>query len=59
MEEVEQNHNENNMEGLFSYLKRTADGQHKEFRLVVRVDGSSYIHVMNENSETFDFSIKE
>lgn len=58
MEEEEQNEIENSIEGLFSYLKRASNGNHKEFRLVVRNDGSSYIHVMNEDSETFDFKLK-
>ncbi len=50
---------ETDIEGLLAYLKRASNGNHKEFRLVVRIDGSSYIHVMNENSETYDFTIKE
>lgn len=41
---------------LFEYLKKNADGQHKEFRVVVREDGSSYVHVLGEDSETLDFT---
>jgi len=47
------------IEGLISYLRKASNGKHKEFRLVVTTSGASYIHVFNEDSETYDFSIKE
>src|SRR5688572_28224141 len=42
-------------ERLFNdFLKTESNGQHTEFRLVVREDGTFYCHVMNRDSTTFD-----
>ena len=42
---------------LIQYLQKESNGEFTEFRLVIREDSSCYIHVMNRNSETFDFNL--
>jgi hypothetical protein len=56
---MEKNDDLKGIEGLIDYLKKTSKGKHKEYRLVVTTNGNSYIHVFNEDSETYDFSIKK
>lgn len=43
---------------LIDYLIRESEFKNTEFRLVVQDGGDCYIHVMNRDSETFDFSLK-
>ena len=47
------------MKELLEYLLKESNGEFTEFRLVVREDSVCYIHVMNRNSETFDFNLND
>lgn len=48
---------ENTNKHLIDYLIRESQIKYTEFRIVVREDGSCYIHVSGRGSETFDFSL--
>jgi hypothetical protein len=54
--EPEKKEQEGTQGGLHEYLLRESKG-YTEFRVVVREDGSAYIHVLSRDSETFDFKI--
>lgn len=45
------------MNELIEYLQRESEYKYTEFRLVVNDNGHCLIHVMNRDSETFDFDL--
>lgn len=49
---------EENKQKLIDFLKKESNGHYTEFRLVVCADRSCYIHVMNKDSNTFDFALE-
>lgn len=45
---------------LMSYLYwNFRYGKHTEFRIAVKEDGTAYIHPLNKDGDTLDFSIKD
>jgi hypothetical protein len=42
---------------IIAYLRRVSKGHHTEFRIVVRTDGTAYIHPFGQDGETLDFNI--